>query len=406
MNKLPIIIAGGGIGGMTAALALLKKGFSVRLLERAPQLGEVGAGLQNSPNAVRVLYALGIGPEIEKTCYVPIARELRMWDTGIGPKRPTPNSEMITKYGYSHINMHRADLHSTLVQAVGKYPKGVIQLNAEVVGFTNEDNCVSVKLQTGEIIRGSALIGADGIHSKTRQQLYGVSEPKYTGAMVWRGTAPIEKLPAGMRNRNGETWVGPNGHISLYPIRKGQLINFVGHLDRPKWTEPGWIVQGSKAELASDFTGWHDEIQTIIGAIESPSKWGLFLRDTLPAWSEGRATLLGDACHPMLPYLGQGANMAIEDAFVLATCLEAYSEDLPEGLKKYAAARTARTARVVQLSANNVKYFRTPESLTAEQGTAWLSDSWASQMDLRDWIYSYDATSPDHANAGASMSAT
>lgn len=388
-----IIIAGGGIGGFTAALSLLKKGFAVHLLEKAPQLGEVGAGLQNSPNSVRVLHALGLGPDYERTCFTPKARELRMWDSGIGPKRPTSNAELVGKYGFSHINMHRADLHQALVDAVKREPGCTIQLGAEYTGFEQDDDGVTVTLSSGEQIRGEALIGADGIHSRARQQLFGLSQARFTGAVIWRGLIPLERLPEAMRDRNGETWIGPDGHISLYPVRRGELINFVGHLDRDEWKEDSWIVPGDTAELASDFSGWHEEIQTFIRNIDKPTKWGLFVHDTLPQWSVGRVTLLGDACHPMLPYLGQGANMAIEDGFVLARCLDAFPGDIPAGLRSYDTARIARTTRVVNMSADNVKYFRTPAFDSTDEARDWLSNAWDAQMDLRDWIFSYDATS-------------
>ncbi len=389
----PIIIVGGGIGGFTAAAALLQQGFRVHVLEKAPSLGEVGAGVQNSPNAVRVLHALGLGPQVEEACFVPFARELRLWDTGLGPTRPTSNSELIAKYGFSHINMHRADLHRILVDAVARDPRGTIQLDADCVRFEQDAHGATAILKSGERIRGAALIGADGIHSNTRRQLFGESRAKFTGAVVWRGLFPIERLPQSMRVRNAETWVGPNGHISLYPVRRGELINFVGHIDRDDWQVESWTVRGETEECLRDFSGWHEEIQTMIRTIESPFKWGLFLHDTLEHWSVGRATLLGDACHPMLPYLGQGANMAIEDGYVLARCLAQSEDDIPRALRCYDTARVARANRVVDMSARNIKFFRTPPFGDPAQAQEWLTRAWDDQMDLRSWIFSYDATS-------------
>ncbi len=387
-----IIVVGGGIGGLTAALALLKKGYSVHVLERAPVLGEVGAGLQNSPNAVRVLHELGLRADYERDCFIPKERELRMWDNGIGPRRPAANAAMIAKYGFSHINMHRADLHQALVNGCRQEPRCTIQLGAECISFVQDDDSVEVTLQTGEKVQGHALIGADGIHSKVRQQLFGVAEAKFTKVVVWRGTVPVERLPESMRDRNGETWIGKDAHISLYPIRRGELINFVGHIDRDEWKHDSWIVQGGGSELKSDFAGWHEDIQTIIDNIDQPSKWGLFVHDTLPQWSVGRVTLLGDACHSMLPYHGQGANMAIEDGLVLARSLEANPDSLVEGLQCYEKARIDRTTRVVDLSSSNVKYFRVPEFNNEAQAKDWLTAAWDAQMEQRDWIFSYDAT--------------
>ncbi|WP_299452497.1 FAD-dependent monooxygenase [uncultured Pigmentiphaga sp.] len=388
-----ILIVGGGIGGFTAALALLRKGFAVHLMERAPQLGEVGAGLQNSPNAVRVLHALGLREAYESACYIPKERELRMWDSGVGPKRPMANSEVVAKYGFPHINMHRADLHQALVDACKREPRCTIQLNAECVDVAQDENSVSVRLKSGEVVTGDALIGADGIRSKIREKLFGYDEPKFTKCVVWRATVPVDRLPESMWQRKGETWIGRDAHISLYPIRRGELINFVGHLDRDEWTESSWVVPGSREELAKDFAGWHEEIQTVIANAENPTKWGLFTRETLQRWSVGRITLLGDACHSMLPYHGQGANMAIEDGYVLGRCLEAYAHDIPAALRSYEAARVERATRVVQLSNDNVKYFRVSSFNSDEEAKEFLSNAWDAQVRLRDWIFSYDATS-------------
>jgi salicylate hydroxylase len=387
-----VIIVGAGIGGVTAALALLRKGFSVEILEKAPQLGEVGAGVQNSPNAVRVLHALGLAEEIEKVCFAPKERELRLWNTGEGPRRPTSNADFIAKYGFSFINMHRADLHSILVAAVKSHAAASIRLAANFVGFEQDANGVTVSLENGERVLGAMLVCADGIHSQARRQLFGPSKAKFTNGVAWRGLIPIERLPQSMRSRKAETWIGPNGHVTVYPVRRGELINVVAHIDRDDWQVESWIERGETEEFARDFRGWHDEIQTLIRNIDTPYKWALFLHNTLPSWSVGRVTLLGDACHPMLPYLGQGANMAIEDGYVLGRCLDAFADDIPAGLRSYEAARLPRTTRVVNESAANMKRFRTPSFSDPKQARDYVTKAWDEQMDLRAWIYAYDAT--------------
>lgn len=386
-----IIIVGGGIGGFTAAVALLQKGFAVDILEKAPQLGEVGAGVQNSPNAVRVLHALGLGEEIAKCWHIPEARELRLWNSGEGPRRPTSNTEMIAKFGFPHINMHRADLHRILVDAVKRDSRATIRLAATCTGFEQDAGAVTAILENGERIRGTALVGADGIHSTIRRQLFGPSKARFTGGVAWRGLIPVERLPQRMRQRNGETWIGINGHVTVYPIRRGELINVVGHIDRDDWQVESWIERGATEEFARDFRGWHADIQTLIHSIETPYKWALFLHPTLQNWSVGSVTLLGDACHPTLPYLGQGANMAIEDGLVLARCLEAYEDDIGAGLRSYEATRVPRTTRIVNESAANMKRFRTPVFENAVQAQEFVTKAWDNQMELRTWIFSYDA---------------
>jgi salicylate hydroxylase len=391
-EKTRILIAGGGIGGFTAAVSLLQRGFSVEIMERAPELGEVGAGVQNSPNTVRVFHALGLWPEIEKDCSAPEARVVRLWNTGEGPKTPTRNADFIAKYGFPFINMHRADLHRALVDGVKRERLGTIRLNANCVGFEQDANGVTVTLEGGEKVRGSAFIAADGIHSQMRRQMYGPSKAKFTGGIAWRGLFPVNRLPQEMRDRNGETWLGENGHFTVYPVRRGEFINVVGHIDRDDWQVESWIERGEPEEFLRDFGGWHQEIQTMIRAIDTPYKWALFLHDPLPKWTQGRVTLLGDACHPMLPYLGQGANMAIEDGYVLGRCFDANADDIPAALRSYEAARLPRTTRVVNESAANMLRFRTPKFRDAAEAREFISTTWNSQMDLRAWIYGYDAT--------------
>lgn len=386
-----ILIAGAGIGGLTAALSLLQKGFEVQLLEKAPELGEVGAGVQNSPNAVRVLFALGLEAPLRAACFNPVGREMRLWDTGESCRAPASGTDMVAKFGFPHITMHRADLHRILVDAVKAFPGASIRLGATCTGFEQDGSGVEAVLESGERVRGDVLVGADGIHSLVRKQLFGASKPTFTGDVAWRGVIPVERLPAPMRQRLGQNWIGPRGHVIVYPIRRGELINVVGHIERDDWQVESWIEQGETDEFASDFAGWHPEIQTLIRAIDVPYKWALFLHPTLPAWSVDRVTLLGDACHPMLPYLAQGANMAIEDGYVLARALDAFRADIPAGLQAYAAMRIPRTTKVVNDSADNLKRYHHPALSDPAAARDYVSKAWDDQQDLRAWIFSYDA---------------
>lgn len=400
-----VLVAGAGIGGLACALALLQKGLQVLVLEKSPVLGEVGAGVQVSPNSMRVLCALGLREEIDKVSFTPRGRELRLWNTGEGCSSPARNDVMIERFGFPHITIHRADLHSILLAAVRKFPTAEIRLDAACVGFQQDDTSVTVQLANGESVRGAMLVGADGIHSNVRRQMFGVSSARFTGGLAWRGVIPVDRLPESMRERIGQTWIGPKGHFVVYPIRRGELINVVGHVDRSDWQIESWYERGDPKEFEADFVGWHPEIQTLIRAIAEPFKWALFVHDTLPAWSQQRVTLLGDACHPMLPYLAQGANMAIEDAVVLGRAVEARRDDLPLALRCYEAARIPRTTRVVNESAANHKRYHDPSLADPVAGRAYIDRAWADQMELRSWVFAYDATKAPVDSPEAAMAA-
>jgi len=384
-----VLIAGAGIGGLAGALALLRRGFDVDIFEKAPMLGEVGAGVQISPNAMRVLADLGVADQIAEVCFIPKAREMLLWNTGYKSTAPTKNEEMIARYGYPHCTVHRADLHAILLGAVRRFDTASIRLDAQAVGFEQDESGVVLKLANGEQYRGDVLIGADGIHSRIRHQLFGVSSARFTGGLAWRGVIPVDSLPAHMRERNGQNWVGPHGHFIVYPIRRGELINVVGHVDRSDWQVESWFEVGETAEFLRDFQGWNEEIQVLIRAVAQPFKWALFLHDTLPRWSEGRTSLLGDACHPMVPYLAQGANQALEDGLVLARCLDAFG-DIETALAHYDATRIPRTTRVVQESAANQARYHDPSLADPVAGKAYIEHAWANQQDVRSWVFAYD----------------
>lgn len=384
-----VLVAGAGIGGLTGALALLRRGFAVDILEKAPVLGEVGAGVQISPNAMRVLADLGVAKEIADVCFIPKAREMLLWSTGYKSTAPAKNEEMVARYGYPHCTVHRADLHTILLEAVRRFDTASIRLGAHVTGFEQDEQGVFAVMADGQKHRGDVLVGADGIHSRVRHQLFGVSSARFTGGLAWRGVIPVEKLPLAMRVRNGQNWVGPHGHFIVYPIRRGELINVVGHVDRSDWQVESWSEVGDPAEFLRDFQGWNEEIQVLIRAVEQPFKWALFLHDTLPRWSVGRTTLLGDACHPMVPYLAQGANQAIEDGLILARCLAAF-DDAETALAHYDATRIPRTTRVVKESAANQARYHDPSLADPVAGRAYVDQAWANQQDLRSWVFAYD----------------
>lgn len=387
-----ILIAGAGLGGLTAALSCLEKGFDVDVFEQAPDLSEVGAGVQISPAGLRVLFALGLKEQIEKVWFFPEGREMRVWNTGYLGATRGMSSYLVGRYGLANIAIHRADLHSILVQAVRKRKPNALHVNSRVKSYEQSGEKVTLNLENGESFVGDVVVGADGIHSVIRKQMYGPSKPKFTGCIAWRGIVPSENLPPECRTPFTQNWMGVNGHFVCYPIRRGEMINIVGHIERSDWQVESWIEKGTHEEIASDFLGWHETVQTLINNIATPYKWGLFLHPTLEQWSQGRATLLGDACHSTLPYLGAGANMAIEDGYILARCLEKHQGDPGAALKQYEELRIPRTTKIVNESAANQHRFHSSELADSSKSKEYIDQVSANQLELRDWLFNYDAT--------------
>jgi salicylate hydroxylase len=387
-----VLIAGGGIGGLTAALALLKSGVDVEIYEQAAELKEVGAGVQLSANGTRVLYALGVGEELKTLSCEAQGKEIRLWNTGETWKLFDLGPASIERYGFPYFTVYRPDLLNVLARAVREAKPDAIHLGAKCVGFTQDDDGVTLMLENGASARGAVLIGADGVHSRIRQGLFGPDRPEFTGVIAWRGIVPMERLPAHMARRVGSNWVGPGGHVVHYPLRAGQLMNFVGILERGDWRVESWTARGTLEELTTDFRGWHDDIQAFIREIETPYKWALMLRPPLERWTIGRVTLLGDAAHSMLPFLAQGAVMAIEDGCVLARCLAKY--DVAKALAHYESARKERTTRAVEGSAANIYRFHNPVLADPEEARRFVDREWASQRiaDRYEWLFRYDAT--------------
>src|SRR3954447_16711973 len=261
--------------------------------------------------------------------------------------------------------IHRADLHRVLIDAVRARKPDAIRLGSRCVGFENDDTGVRLRLVNGEHVGGDALIGADGVHSRIRNILVGDDKAQFTGCMAWRGLVPIEKLPPRMRRNVGVNWVGPGGHVVNYLLRRGEIFNFVGIVERD-WRVESWTERGSREECAADFSGWNDDIHTIIRNIAEPYKWALLGRAPLTRFSRGRVTLLGDAAHPTLPMLAQGANMAMEDGMVLARCFGAH-DDAAVALAAYERARVERTAKLVLGANDSAKRFHNP-ALASAQG--------------------------------------
>jgi salicylate hydroxylase len=387
---LRILIIGAGIGGLTAALALARDGRAVEVYEQAAQLAELGAGVQVSANGARVLFALGLEDAIRRVWCEPAGKEIRLWNTGETWKLFDLGAESVARYGAPYFMMHRADLHAALIAAV--QARAPIRLDARCIGFADDGDRVTLTLANGECVAGDVLIGADGVHSGIRNILAGDDKAQFTGCMAWRGLVPVERLPAQIRRNVGVNWVGPGGHVVNYLLRRGEIFNFVGIVERD-WRVESWTEQGTRDECVADFPGWHADVHAIIRNIDQPYKWALLGREPLSRFSHGRTTLLGDAAHPTLPMLAQGANMAIEDAMVLARCLAAY-DDVETALARYDAARVERTARLVRGANDMARRFHNPALADSGGARAYVEAEWneARVKERYDWIFSYDAT--------------
>ena len=312
-----VIIVGGGIGGLSAALSLLKRGIDVDVYEQVSELREVGAGIQMSSNGTRVLYALGLEEPLKQVQVLPSKRIIRHWQTGETWNWFDLGAVTRERYGTPHVMLHRGDLHGLLLNAVQAIKPDAVHLNMRAASVSQTPDGAEVTFEDGTKACAPFLIGADGIHSKVRAALFGPSKPEFTGCVAWRGLMPMSSLPSNLQQMQGVNWLGPKGHVLHYPVRRGEIMNFISFVERDDWQVESWTTPGTNDELANDFRGWHSDVHEMIRRIEAPFKWALMVRGPMAAWSQGRITLLGDACHPTLPFLGQGGVMSIEDGYIV-----------------------------------------------------------------------------------------
>jgi salicylate hydroxylase len=387
-----ILICGAGLGGLSAALALLQRGHRVRVLEQAPALRELGAGIQLSANANRVLFNLGLGEALTRVASTAAGKRIRLWNTGQTWPLFDLGAQSLSRYGYPYLTIYRADLHAALVDAVRAIDPLAIELNAKVQTVRQEGETVIATLADGTTRRGRALAGADGVHSRIRAGLFGADDAAFSGTLAWRGVIPASRLPAHLREPYAVNWIGPGAHVIHYPLRRGELVNFVGILERGDWQVESWTEQGSIEECLADFARWHEDVHTLIRALDQPFKWALMLREPLPVWTRGRITLLGDACHPTLPMLASGAAMAIEDGYILARCVDEMAGGIERALTRYEALRMDRTARVVRGSAENARRFHNPALAHADGAAAYVEREWNEDKvrERYEWLFTYD----------------
>jgi salicylate hydroxylase len=338
-----VVIIGGGIGGLAAALALERRGAETVVCEQQTTLSEIGAGLNLTPNAVKACRALGIEDKVETIASKSDFLNIRNWRSGRYISR-TRRGDFGKKFGAPNLTVHRADLLEVLA---GTLKTTTIRFGARCVAVDGDERTAVARFADGSAIEADVVVGADGIHSVVRTSLFGADTPRFTGCICWRGMAPAEAVPRDINTTDGAMWMGPHGHVVHYPVRRGELLNIVAHFDSSAWTEESWTRECDVAELMTTYAGWHSALTRLYPYSERWYKWALYDRDPLERWSRGRATLLGDSAHAMLPYLGTGAGMALEDACVLAAAIARQGDDLGAALATYERLRVPRTKAAV-----------------------------------------------------------
>lgn len=392
MKQLSIAVIGGGIGGLTAALSLLRAGHDVHVHEQAPGLNEVGAGIQISPNASKVLHGLGLAAPLAAAGVRPLAWRQRRWDDGRTLLRTPLAGAMEDAFDAPHSQIHRADLLRILA---GALPEGRLHMGRALTGIADHGDRIEARFRGGDRVTADIVVGADGIHSAVRAQLFGPAQPHFTGSACYRGLAPADRIAHLDIPTEAQVWMGPGRHFVHYYVRGGDLLNFVAVVDQDAWTAESWTDRGDLDQARAEFAGWHPQVQGILNAVDETFIWALFDRPPLDAWSKGRATLLGDACHPMVPFMAQGAAQAIEDGATLEACLTGAADPVA-ALQTYEALRRPRTARVQGLAAGNKTRFHLPDgpdqvardAEMARNVTDWSLDNVA-------WLYGHDAARPD-----------
>ncbi|EOM75056.1 salicylate hydroxylase [Rhodococcus rhodnii] len=361
-----IAIAGAGIGGLTAAVALGRAGHDVTVYEQAPEFARVGADINLTPNAVCGLD--GIGAALRESAAQPTHRISRTWDTGEETSRIALSETALDRYGAPQLTMHRADLMTALESAAVAEPTVAIEFGAKVT--TVDPTTATIEFADHAAASADVVIGADGIHSAIRTACFGPDDPDFTGVVAYRAVVPAERL-AGVPNLGAFTkWWGPDPdtQIVTFPLNRGRDIFVFATTPRSTWTAESWTMPGDPDELRALYREFHPEARALLDGCDTVLASALYVRDPLPAWSMGAVTLLGDACHPMMPFMAQGAGQAVEDAVVLARCIDTVP-GIPAALATYEAARRERTARIQVGSRNN----------------NWLKDSGSG-----DWVYEYN----------------
>jgi salicylate hydroxylase len=398
-NEISVGVIGGGIGGLAAGLSLLRAGLDVHVYERAAGVGEVGAGIQVSPNASRVLHRLGLAQELARMGVRPVAFHQRRWDDGRTLLRTPLGDAVVEAFGFPHYQMHRADVLSALSRTL---PAERLHLAHRLVALADGGDRVEATFEHGETAAFDVLVGADGIHSTVRSILFGSERARFTGCTAYRGLVPVDRLAHLELEVTTQIWMGPGGHFVHYFVRNRQLVNFVAVVERDTWTRESWTDRGDVADALAAFSGWHDQLHEILRSVDETFIWALFDRAPLPRWSSGRVTLLGDACHPMLPFMAQGAAQALEDGAALTSCLtQREDRSIPESLLLYETVRKPRASRLQNRSEVNKVRFHLPDG-TAQRERDEQMASGGTDFSIKavEWIYAHDASVLARASTG------
>lgn len=388
-RDIRVAIVGAGIGGLTAAIALGQRGIEAQVYEQAQALREVGAGIGLGPNAMKVLRALGIEAFIKPLGLIPEKIVGRDWATASVLFTVPVGTAASSRYGAANVNLHRADLHAALAARI---PPERIHLNRLCVAVDAKGGEAELVFRDGPREIADLVIGCDGLHSRVRASLHGPEAPRFTGNTAWRALVPAENLPARFVSAEMNLWRGKGGHVLSWYLPKRQVVNLVAIRAMADWTSESWSVAADRNELLAMFPEVHPDLRALFAQAEHCFKWGLFDRDPLTRWSSQCITLLGDAAHPMLPFLGQGAAMAIEDAYVLAGEIAASEGNILAALSSYEAERIPRTARVQIASRKEGDILHDGYHLPSD-GAAPVRGFAAQHLPgfNRDWLYDYDA---------------
>ena len=385
---MKIAIIGGGIGGLSAALHLLKAGLDVHVHEQAPRITELGAGIQISPNASRLLHRLGLKEAMDRIGVLPRAVHQRRWDDGRTLQRAPLGPDVEAAFGAPYYHFHRADLANLLADAL---PGERVHTGHRLIGLEHRGERVAAVFDNGATAEADVLIGADGIHSRVRDLVFGPEKPRFTGCVAWRGLVPAERIASLDIEVASHNWMGPDAHCVHYWVSAQKLMNVVCVVEHGTWTAEGWTDRGDVADVLARYEGWHPTVRGLIGAFPETFIWALHDRLPLPRWSDGRVTLLGDACHPMLPMMAQGAAQSIEDGAALAALLAAIPGDVPAALRRYEAMRKPRATRLQEMSAANRTRFHLgdgPEQQKRDEAMAGSGDRSIANIS---WLYGHDA---------------